>query len=58
MQGRRTIAEMKKIKAALLDYVKRCKPACSMEDLAREFKVSAPTISKWFDEEGINRWRT
>jgi hypothetical protein len=47
---------MKAIKEDFIDFMHRVKPNYHMTVMAKMFRVSPPTISKWLDEAGFHRW--
>ena len=47
---------MRAIKEDFIDYMHRVKPNHHMSIMAKMFRVSVPTISKWLTEGGFHRW--
>jgi hypothetical protein len=48
--------KMKAIKEDFIDFMHRVKPNYSMTIMAKMFRVSPATISKWINEAGFKRW--
>jgi len=48
--------KMRAIKEDFIDYMHRVKPNHHMSIMAKMFRVSVPTISKWLTEGGFHRW--
>lgn len=55
--ARRPAKEMAALKAKALRLI-RVNPTLSMAAVARHVGVSEPTVSKWFDEAGLVRWKS
>ncbi len=53
---RRPKAEMLKIREDFVDFVKRGQARYSIDIMAKMFRVSSVTLSKWMKEEHISRW--
>jgi len=51
-----TKAKMAAIREDFLDYLRRCQPNRSLENMSKEFRVSPATLSKWVNEAGFKRW--
>ncbi len=49
-------ASREAIKADFIDFIHRVKPNYSMTIMAKMFRVSPATISKWIAEAGFKRW--
>lgn len=54
--ARRPAKEMAELKEKALRLI-RVNPTLSMAAVARHVEVSEATVSKWFDEEGLVRWK-
>ena len=48
--------KMQAIKEDFIDFMHRVKPNYHMSVMAKMFRVSPPTISKWLTEAGFHRW--
>lgn len=56
-RGKRPKTEMERLKARALSLIE-VNPTLSITAVAEHVGVSPPTVSKWFEQAGLKRWRS